>query len=180
MMLAELIKRVDPKAKNTEIINNFQENKSKPYSIHEIVRVSYKDYSGRVGQFWSPLTAMLCLKDLFMDHMGRNNMIQFCHFNNNSISFKEFEKGSFGLDEWTYLDEYKNEMKTEEVLSEKKLVYFTALLGDDNIHPENFQALSMLLSLSSSLGFLSGVDTRAYYVIGMLFLDPHTTTVGLS
>jgi hypothetical protein len=176
MMFAVILKSYKPQLKREEIIDLFSEDKKGSLSIHKICAQGLKEYTGRPGQYWNFLTALLSLKDLVMKYDGIETTHTFFCFHNNVIGFKSLKDSS--IDEFIKCEE----KDYQDVYFNQKIVFFVAMLGDEQISRPNLIALQRLMGLSSCLGMIGGVESRAYFISGIvgnefIVVDPHFTQV---
>lgn len=192
MMFAQIIKTIQPKLSNDEIVRLFYDEPKAPLSIHKICGLGTTMYTGKPGMFWSCLTAMLCIRDLYLEHLSKSNSSEqktesfsSLTFTNNVMSFKEITQSTLGLEEIRILPENDdfdmNQVKVE--FCSRKVIFFIGMFGGDSITEENFLCLKEIFKLPYCKGMIAGVETRAYYLFGTLgdqfmFLDPHMTQVG--
>lgn len=191
MMFAQIIQATEPKLTPEEIIKMFYDEPKEPLSIHNICKLGVSAYTGKPGNYWSCLTAMLCMRDLYVEHLckskfsdGINNGLSCFTFTNNVMSFEELTKSKFGLDELELIPENDDFTidQIQPVFINKKLIFFIGMFGGETISEENFLCLTEIFKLTSCKGMIAGVDTKAYYLIGtyddqFMYLDPHKTQV---
>lgn len=189
MMFAQIVQGCNPKLSQQEVVEMFYDEPKCPLSIQNICKMGNSVYTGKPGSYWSCLTAMLSIRDLYVKELskskfsnGQNNTLSCFTFTNNVMSFEEITKSKFGLEEMEVVPEEAdftiNQIQT--VLINRKLVFFIGMFGGETISEENFYCLKEIFKLSSCKGMIAGVDTRAYYLFGTLgdqfmYLDPHKT-----
>lgn len=193
MMFAQIIRKYQPKKSNQEIISLFLDNPSSPLSIHNICHLGTTLYSGMPGKYWNCLTAMLCLKDLYMNKLSDNNKnvdskpIGCFTFTNNMMSFEEITSSQFGDEEIDVVPDNEDYRLSDikPVYIQPKLIFFIGVFGGDEISSENFECMKEIFKLPSCMGMIAGVQTKAHYLIGtvgkdFMYLDPHHTQVSQS
>jgi hypothetical protein len=197
MMFAQIIQKYYPNLKPEQFISMFYDQPDKHFSIHQVCRVGMASYTGKPGSYWSCLTAMLCLRDRFVEYIGLeqggkdqakqvDDALSRFTFTNNVMNFNEIMNTKFATDEWDLLPESEDAAlsQAKQVFTNRKLIFFIGLFGGDSISSENFDCLKEFFKLNTCMGMIAGVESKAYYLYGtldgkFLYLDPHTTKVNL-
>lgn len=206
MLFAEIVQRLITPKKNSisleerkrikkSVLREFFDNFSSALSIHNICQKGRK-YDAKIGEYWRPLTAILCLGTLCCDEILDNfdNTIIYSLSNNkeNVKRKRNFSKRAprellddLKVPNFTMvlcknnMVDFKNikmKMKGDFLLDQSVgpstllekpvLVIIVAMFGNTNINHKNFRALGKLITRKSCVGFIGGVQRQAYYIIG--------------
>jgi len=185
-----------------QVMEKFQDNKSSPYSIHQISLMGESVDGKPVGTWFGPNTVAqvlrkLCKFDSSNDicvHIAMDNTLIISEVKQSCLLPVEKDPNpSDNSSEQTELNK-DNEDNTEQSASSeepttenetsytwKPLLLFVSLrLGLSDINPVYKSGLKACFSLPSSLGVIGGSPNHALYLLGcvddeVLYLDPHVT-----
>ncbi|XP_017494808.1 PREDICTED: cysteine protease ATG4A-like [Rhagoletis zephyria] len=175
--------------KYRRILKLFADQKTAPYSIHQIALMGACE-GKEVGEWFGPNTVAQVLKKLSVYdkvndihvHVAMDNMVFI-------DDIKRFCKSKIRLESMRLATSTLAVEATE--LNEsadywRPLVLFIPLrLGLTDINPLYFRSLKSTFALPQSLGILGGRPNHALYLIGcvgddLVYLDPHTTQAAVN
>lgn len=161
MLFANAYWRINNNLSKRAVISLFLDKSCFPYSLHNICKMGHKSYSTNINEYWSPLSALVTLKDLYMSRLLKKlePTMNFKLAHNNTIDGRDF------------ISQAKNFPPT--------IFYLVGMYGDESVTPSNYYCLQECLRMKNSLGMIAGIQNRALYVVGfqdenLLVLDPHT------
>lgn len=159
MLFSHLLLRLRVTIKRT-IIEYFLDKPEADLSIHNICEVGFKKYKAKINQYWTPLTALLSIRDRFNESVQNFDdlNVKFFTFHNNTIDFRELAVPN---------------------KSDSPMVLFSiGMYGEEVISRANFSVIKEMLASQHCLGIVGGIGNRALYIVGFqgdnfLVLDPH-------
>lgn len=189
----------DPKYLN--ILKMFEDKKSAPYSLHQIVQMGVTEGKA-IGSWFGPNTVAQAIKKLSMFDENSNLIVHVSLDNSVIISeirqlclgskSKQMEKPgklaprhrvhgvSNGPVETKEEKERENYSMVRRSCSWKPLLLFIPLrLGLTEINLCYIESIKQCLKFKQSVGIIGGKPNHAYYFVGyigndMLYMDPHT------
>jgi len=148
----EFPKKYREKYLNLHPLNLFADNEISPFSIHNLVNEAHKNCNLDPGNWAKPSQMIQTILPIFQN---QGFSVLYSHSN-------QFSKNSF------------------ENLEYPCMVLIPTLLGLDELDQTFIPFLQLSLCVEGSLGFVSGHNVSAYFIVGFdennfLYFDPHTT-----